>query len=136
MSAVLFDAQQAFLSALSNDAGVQALLGAPPRVYDFVPADAAFPYVVFGPVQVTPNDAKFGTGFEMLATLNVWSRYRGGKETREIFQALYDALHRAELGLTAQTVLGCAFHSADFGVDSDGLTYHAAVRFALITQET
>ena len=134
MSDILFNIQQAALNALSASAAVQAVLGSSPQIYDHVPPTATFPYVVFGPVHVTPYDTKKDIGFEQVITLNIWSRYRGGKEARDIFQAVYDTLHRAPLSIAGQTVISCEFHSADFSLDQDGLTYHAAARFAIATQ--
>jgi hypothetical protein len=134
MTDILFNTQQAVHAALSQSASVQAVLGPAPRLYDHAPSDATFPYVVFGPLSVAPNDAKNATGFEQILTFNIWSRYRGGKETRETFHALYDTLHRSALTIEAQTFVSCEFHSADFDLDPDGLTYHAAVRFTVLTQ--
>jgi hypothetical protein len=111
-------------------------LGATPQIYDHVPPNATFPYVVFGPVHVVPYDALTEIGFEQVITLNIWSRYRGGKETRNIFQAVYDTLHRAHLSVAGQVAISCEFHSADFELDADGLTYHAAARFSIVTQST
>jgi len=134
MTNILFDAQQALFDALSANADVQALLGENPRLYDYVPQGAVYPYVVYGPARVTPYDAKNDASFEQIVTFNVWSQYRGGKETRALFQALYNVLHRAEIALDGNPFLYAEFHSADFALDSDGLTYHAAVRFTVITQ--
>ena len=136
MNDALFAAQQSVMNALSASTEVQAFLGSPARLYDHVPPSAVFPYVVYGPTHVTPHDTKTETGFEQVIVLNIWSRYRGGKDTRDIFQAIYDALHRATLSVTGQVFLSCEFHSADFSLDSDGLTYHAAARFSLLTQST
>lgn len=136
MTDALFSVQQAVFAALSSSAEVQALLGPTPALFDHVPPNAAFPYVACGPVHLTPFDTLTETGFEQVLTLNIWSRYRGGKETRDIFQALYDTLHRASLSVAGLVFLSCEFHSADFGLDSDGLTYHAAVRFSITTQGT
>ena len=136
MSHALFAVQQAVFSALSNSVAVQAVLGATPRLYDHVPPNAVFPYVVYGATHVLPHDTKTETGFEQIIALNVWSRYRGGKEVRDVFQALYDTLHRASLSVAGQVFLSCEFHSADLSVDSDGLTYHAAARYSILTQVT
>ena len=127
MSSILFDVQTAVVEALDAVDGL-------PSVYDHVPPEAAFPYIVYGPVHATPYDAKAETGFEQVITLNIWSRYRGGKQTREIFQKIYEALHRAALSVEGPDTLTSEFHSADFSMDSDGLTYHAAVRFTVVTQ--
>jgi len=134
MSDALFAVQEAVAAQLAASAEVQSVLGATPALYDHVPPGATFPYVAFGPAHITPYDTKTEIGFEHIVTLNIWSRYRGGKETRDIFQSLYDTLHRAVLSVSGQVFLSCEFHSADFGLDSDGLTYHSAVRFSIMTQ--
>ncbi len=135
MNDILFNVQQAVLETLSSSADIQALLGTPPRIYDHVPPGAAFPYVAVGPIHIVPDDAKTDKGFEQIATLNIFSRYRGGKETRAIFQAIYDALHRATLTVAGQAFTACDFHSADFSLEPDGLTYAAAARFSIATKD-
>jgi hypothetical protein len=136
MTDALLNVQEAVLGALATSAEVQAVLGSTPRLYDHVPPNATFPYVVYGPSHVVPYDTKTEVGFEQVITLNIWSRYRGGKETRDVFQALYDTLHRANLSVLGEVFLSCEFHSADFSLDADGLTYHAAARFSIVTQST
>ncbi|MGB9154209.1 MAG: DUF3168 domain-containing protein [Alphaproteobacteria bacterium] len=136
MSDALFSVQEAVIAALDASAEVQAVLGSTPALYDHVPPGAVFPYVVYGPSHIVPYDTKTEIGFEQIVTLTIWSRYRGGKEARDIFQALYDTLHRASLTVSGQVFLSCEFHSADFALDSDGLTTHAAARFSIITQST
>ncbi len=134
MSDALFAVQQAVLNVLAASSEVQGVLGNPPRVYDHVPPGATFPYVAFGPLHVAPYDTKTEMGFEHIITLNVWSRYRGSKEVKDIFQALYDVLHRTTLTVTGQVFLSCEFHSADLMPEGDGLTYQAAARYSVVTQ--
>jgi hypothetical protein len=136
MTDALFNVQQAMLAMLAASMEVQSTLGASPRIYDHVPPGAAFPYAVFGPIHVAPYDAKTETGFEQIVTLDIYSRYRGGKEAKDILQAVYDALHRAALGVSGEVFISCEFHSADLALESDGLTYHAAVRFSVVTQSS
>jgi len=134
MNDILYNVQQVVLAALAESAAVQEILGDSPPLYDYVSPGATFPYIVYGPVHAAPNDTKTDIGFEQIVTLNIWSRYRGGKQTREIFQAVYDTLHRASLSISGQVFVSCEFHSADFSIDADGMTYHAAVRFSIVTQ--
>jgi hypothetical protein len=136
MTDALFNAQEAIYAALAASGEIQGLLGDPPNIYDHVPPGATFPYVAFGPLHVLPYDTKTEIGFEQVVTLNVWSRYRGSKEAKDITQAAYDALHQAVLTVSGEVFLLCEFHGADLAPLDDGLTYHAAVRFSLITQET
>src|ERR1700722_4740736 len=134
MTDAFFNVQDAMFNALAASTEVQGLLGNPPRVYDHVPPGAAFPYVTFGALTVQPYDTKTEIGFEQIVTLDVWSRYRGSKEAKDIVQALYDALHLTNLSVTGDVFLLSEFHSADMAPLSDGLTYHAAARFTVMTQ--
>ena len=136
MSDALFAVQEAIYNALSSNTGVQSLLGSPPQLYDHVPPGAIFPYAVFGPVIANPYDTKTETGFEQIVTLNIWSRYRGSKEAKDILQAVYDTLHRAPLSVSGQVFLSCEFHSADVTLLDDGLTTQAAARYTVITQSS
>lgn len=136
MTDALFNVQEAMFAALASSGEVQGLIGNPARIYDHAPPGAAFPYLVFGPIQITPYDTKTEIGFEQIVTLNVWSRYRGSKEVKDILQATYDVLHRASLSVTSEVDLTCEFHSAEIAPENDGLTYSAAVRYSVITQTT
>jgi hypothetical protein len=134
MNDALFNAQNAMYAALAASGEVQSLLGSPPAVYDHVPPGATFPYIAFGAISVQPYDTKTEIGFEQIVTLDIYSRYRGSKEAKDIVQAIYDALHRAVLSVSSEVFLLSEFHSADLVLESDGLTYRAAARFSIITQ--
>jgi hypothetical protein len=134
MTDALFNAQTAIYNALAANGSIQSLLGSPPALYDHTPPGATFPYIVFGPISVQPYDTKTEIGFEQIVTLDVYSRYRGSKEAKDIVQATYDALHRAALTVSNEVFLLLEFHSADLALESDGLTYRAAARFSIITQ--
>jgi hypothetical protein len=136
MSDAFFAVQQAVYNALAGSTEVQGLLGNPPRLYDHVPPGAAFPYAVFGAVTANPFDTKTETGFEQIVTIDIWSRYRGTKEAKDILQATYDALHRGNLSVSGQVFLSCEFHSADVAPEGDGLTTHAAARYTITTQSS
>jgi hypothetical protein len=136
MTDALFNAQASLFNALAASDSIQSLLGSPPRLYDHVPPGATFPYIAFGAIQALPYDTKTEMGFEQTITFNVWSRYRGSKEAKDILQAAYDALHRAALSVSGEIFLLSEFHSADLVLLDDGITYHAAMRFRVITQTT
>lgn len=135
MTDLILSSQQAVVAALAADAAVQSLLGSSPvRLYDHVPPGAVFPYAVVGGTHVTPYDTHSEKGFEQVITLEIYSRYRGGKEAKDIFQAFYNVLHRAVLVISGGVFLSSQLHSVDFVLGDDGLTYHAAARFAVIVQ--
>ena len=92
--------QQAVFAALSGDAALQTLIGNPARVYDHVPQDSPFPYVVVGEATTRPFDTKTEDGMEQTLTIHSWSRYRGFSETKQIMGAIVDALDQQALSVT------------------------------------
>jgi hypothetical protein len=136
MTDIFFSVQQAIYNVLAGSTALQAIIGNPPRLYDHVPPGAVLPYVAFGAMTAQPFDTKTETGFEQIVTLNIWSRYRGAKETHDILQVIYDTLHRRNLTVSGVVFLSCEFHSVDITGLDDGLTTHAAVRYEVITQST
>ena len=136
MSDAIFAVQQAVYNALAASTDVQALLGNPARLYDHVPPGAEFPYVVLGTVSAKPYDYIDTIGFEQIISLDIWSRYRGTKEVKDIIQASYGALHRATLTVSGQVFISCEFSGGDVMPESDGLTYRGEARFTVITQRS
>ena len=62
-------------------------------IHDHVPASAAFPYVAIGETESVPWGAKDFSGMEHTLTLNVWSRYKGRKEAKQIMAAMCELYH-------------------------------------------
>lgn len=108
-----------------------------PPVYDDVPGDAAFPYVVVGEDTHIPFDTDDSLGSESTLTLHVWSRYCGKKECKEIMALIYDALTRQALVLEAHYLITIEFEYSEVLLDPDGITRHGVQRFrALVEQAT
>jgi len=131
MTDAFFNVQTALFYALSAAPPVQGVIGKSTAVVRHV-----------RPVQVVslchvrcsnifaPYDSKTEIGFSKhIVTLDVWSRYRGSKEAKDILQTLYDTLHRASLSVSGEVFLLSQFESADIASLDDGLTTHAAARF-------
>lgn len=60
------------------------------NIYDEVPEDPVFPYVTLGEFSATQNDDNCGRRWQIAAIVNVFSRYKGYKETK-LIQADIDA---------------------------------------------
>jgi Protein of unknown function (DUF3168) len=136
MNDALFAIQQAVAAALGASAEVQGLLGDPVRVYDHVPPGAAFPYAVIGTVAAKPYDDKDRTGFAATIAVDIWSRYRGTREVKDILQAVYDALHRTALSVTGQVFVSCEFAGVTIVPDGDGLTYRGTAHYDIMVQSS
>ncbi len=130
----LFATQQAVFNALSASTDLQNFLGSPPRLYDHVPQGDVFPFAVYSTTHIAPYDTKTEIGFEQTIEIDIFSRYRGSKEARDILQAVYNALHRATLSISGFVLIACEFHSAEILLENDGLTTRANARFTVLTQ--
>lgn len=117
--------QEAVFDCLSN-AGL--------TVYDNVPEDAAFPYVVIGEDTHAPFDTDDSLGAESTVTIHVWSRYRGKKEAKELQATIYNALTRAELSIDSHDLITIEFEYSDVLLDPDGITRHGVQRFRCLTE--
>ncbi len=121
-------------SALTGDAALQGFLGNPARVYDHVPQDSTFPYLVTGEAQVGPFDTKTEAGMEQRLTIHTWSRYRGLKETKQIMAAVTAALDGQNLAVSGHALILLRHESSATFLDPDGLTRHGVQRFRAVTQ--
>jgi hypothetical protein len=126
--------QQAVFAALSVSDDIKELAGDPPRVFDAVPRDAAFPYIVVGEAGESNWDTATEAGSEHSLVIHVWSRGGGRKEIKLAAGAVRDCLDGASLALTGHTLIDLRFLSAAFVRESDGETFRAVVRFRAVTE--
>lgn len=80
---------------LVNDAAVKALVYKDTKfkgVYDAVPNDAPFPYIVIGEPAETPFSVKQGDTVETSLAIHTWSNKAGKTESYKLLQAVSDAL--------------------------------------------
>jgi len=127
--------RQALYTALLGDAGLQALIGNPARVYDDVPASASFPFVTFGDADAADWSASETLGGEHTVTLHAWSRYDGHLESPQILEALEALLQDATLTLSGHSLINLRFVSSGIVRDPDGATTHGFIRFRAVTEQ-
>src|SRR5258707_346563 len=104
--------QTAIFAALSADVNVQGALGDPPRLYDSVPRQPAFPYVTLGDARETAWDTKTERGREHHFSLTAWSRQPGHKQAKDIAGTLIDSLDAATLAPVGHTLVSLRFEDA------------------------
>ena len=127
-----WELQKAIYSRLTGFAALMALADS---VYDHVPQEANFPYVVIGDDAYAPLDTHDTIGSDSTATVHTWSRYRGLKETKQIQREIYNALHRHSLSVTGADTTDCQFIFGDIFLDQDGLTRHGVQQFRVMLDE-
>ncbi len=125
--------QVAVRAALVADATLDGLIAG--RVYDQVPQDSPFPYVVVGDATARDFDTKTEDGMELTFTVHTWSRYRGLSETKQVMAAVLDALDGQGLTVTGHRLTLLRFEFSATFMDPDGLTRHGVQRFRAITRK-
>jgi Protein of unknown function (DUF3168) len=129
-----FALQQAIYAALAAGADLQALIGTPPRLFDYVPRDSAFPYVVLGDGNESDCSTATETGTEHAIQIDVWSRATGHKEAKQIAEAVRATLHNASLTVSDATLIDIRHLATAFARQPDGQTLRAALRFRAVTE--
>lgn len=124
--------QDALQAAIFN-----ALDGVPgmPPVYDDVPENVPFPYVVIGDDVSAAFDDDCGSGADSMVTIHVWSTYPGRAEAKQILDLIARTLHRSNLVIAGNVTITI---DADYQMtllDPDGVTRHGVIRFRVLTRE-
>jgi hypothetical protein len=126
MSLHSFDLASTVYAALTGDS---TLMGLVEGVYDDVPQDTPYPYIVVGEETTINAGTMTVDGLEHTLTLHVWSRYRGLKETKQIMERIYTLLHNSNLTVTGASLVNLRQEFSSTFVDADGLTRHGVIRF-------
>lgn len=137
----LFELRVAIVTTLKAHAGLSALLATDPlgsgvAVYDHVPQDATFPYVVVGEPIGVEHDADDIQGWDGEVTIHSWSRFRGFEEVEKIQRQVDSALHRTVPAVVDARIVTLHRTTVDGFVDEDGLTRHGIQSFRVILEET
>lgn len=100
---------EAIEAALRNDASMTALVAG--RVFDRVPQQAVFPFVMIGDVLGQPaldtnedDDDETEGGFDLSVSIEVWSKTRSRREVAQIMLAISERM-RAGLALATKTLV-------------------------------
>ena len=66
-------------------------------VYDYPPETASYPYVTFGQIILSSEDAQTRNRFSALIRLHTWDRSGGSRKVKNIQGDIYAALHDYDL---------------------------------------
>jgi hypothetical protein len=132
MSSISFALQQAVFAALSASSDLQAFIEG--RVFDYVPRDSGFPYVVLGDGNETDWSTATDDGTEHAVQIDVWSRAPGHKETKQIAEVIRTTLNNAVLTVSGATLVDIRYLTTDFSREPDGQTFRARLQFRAVTE--
>lgn len=109
------------------------------KVFDNMPKQESFPYIVMGEITARDWSAKSEPGQEVYFTIHIWSQYEGRKEADEIADAVLQALTMSPLDLSPDfhPVLDRddIFDSYDLIIDIDGITRHGILKLHYLIEE-
>ena len=135
MGGTALELQKAVFAALSQDAALTALLGAP-RVFDRVPASTPFPYVTFGRTSLYDWSTGTESGVEQLFTLHVWSKAQGKAETLAILQRIAALVDDQPLPLDGHALVSMRLEFSEVRYDEDLAVHHGLARFRALVEAT
>lgn len=125
--------QRAVIARLRDDAGVQAVLGEPARVWDQPPVDGGFPRLLVGRGESRPVAAD-GCGIEHRLTLTAVSRFPGTEEARAVAGAVRAALGDAVLEADGVRTISLGVVFSDVFRMGDWRRTHAVLRVRAVTE--
>lgn len=127
--------QDALTARLAADAGVQALLGNPARLYDEAPAGTAYPFATLGRAVSEDRSADGTALIEHRLSLHVWTRHGGRREAKAIIEALRAAAHDQVFALEGGwSLVSCRAVYADAFRTAEPRIAHGVLRFKAVIQ--
>ena len=131
MSLDTFSLQEALYSRLNGDG---TLCGLVEGVFDGVPDDINLPIVTLGVGTTTDNAMKDLDARDYVFSIDVYSSYRGMKETKTIMSRVYDLLHNHDLSVSGANLITLRCEFTTQVIEGDGVIRHGIMRFrAFIT---
>ncbi|MCI4045133.1 DUF3168 domain-containing protein [Streptomyces sp. TRM75563] len=126
--------QGAIWSLLSTD---PELADMPAAVYDYVPEDVPYPFVVIGEAIETPDNRHGGFGRETVPTLHVWDQYRGYARVLRIGDRITELLDHQPLTIPGQDWIATRFEFSQTLTDPEppGNIRHLVLRYRIVTEQ-
>lgn len=121
--------QKKIFEILSQDID---LSGKVTGVYDVVPDEQVFPFVIIGKDTLNDFGSHTTSGFEGTCDVDVYSQAHGLKEAKEIGGMVYSLLHDIDLALEGFPTLSFRCDIFDVFKEPDNRTSRALLRFKIL----
>ena len=129
------DVANAILAALRTDAGVIALFGNPPRIFDDETRRASYPFALLERHESEPAGASLSEGQVHRLTFTTASRAGGRLQAKELVGTLRSAAEAATLSLSGQRAVLVQVVYADVVRTSDRGSFRGLLRIRIVTEE-
>ncbi|PSK47976.1 hypothetical protein B0E38_06453 [Streptomyces sp. 111WW2] len=132
--APMLPVQTAVYARLKDDATLTGMISG---IYDYVPEDVAYPFVVIGEALETPDNRHGGFGRQTVVTLHVWSRYQGYSQALRIGARVTELLDHQPLALPGLNWIATRFEFSQTLTDSEppGDIRHLVLRYRIVTEQ-
>ena len=129
--------QKTLFDLFSTDATLTTLLGAG-KIFDHVPDNQPFPFVVIGDGVWENRDHETLDGMECAVTIHVWYRApgRGRLKVQEIQKRIDDLLHKTEPCIEDWNIVSLSRGTIEILVEPDNVTLHGIQTFNLMIGES
>lgn len=130
----LLPIQRALYAALTGDATLGDLITG---VYDYVPEEDVYPYVVIGEATETPDNSHDRHGWQTVVTLHVWTQYRGHTQGLTIGNRVSEVLDHQPLTVAGFDHVATRYEFAQTLTDPEppGDIRHLVLRYRVITEQ-
>lgn len=106
-------------------------------LYDYIPEDVPYPFIVTGDVIETPRNRHNGFGWETVVTLHVWSQYRGYAEALRIGARVTALLDHQPLAVPGLNHIATRYEFGQTLTDPEppGNIRHLVLRYRVVTEQ-
>ena len=126
--------QTAMLDLLRADAGVQAALGSPARIFDAETDQALLPYAQLERHEVTPGGASLINGYEHRLTLAMFGN-QSLADTKAALAAVRAAIESAMWAVPGYTIILAHTVYSDVMRTPDRRLFRGLIRIRMISEE-
>ena len=131
------ETQKAIYKTLSESPELQTILGGSPsdtKIYDYVPQNSKYPYVVIGFNPQTDRGSHTTEGWDSPLVINVWSRVpnRGRIQVQDIQAIIDKLLHKADICIVGWNIINLRRETNHILPEPDSVTYQGIQTFNLL----
>ena len=126
--------QGAIITKLRADVPLTVVVAS---VYDYLPQNVPYPFVVVGEAVETPDNRHGGFGRQTVVTLHVWSQYRGYAQALGIGARITELLDHQPLTVPGLVHIATRFEFSQTLTDPEppGDIRHLVLRYRVVTEQ-
>ena len=129
----LWALQKAIHHQLTHFPALNVLLSG--RIYDAVPGDTVFPYIVIGADTMRRWDTKSYSGSNLTLSLHVWAQEAGRSMVKKIMMHMEEALLEVPLELENHHLVMLSTEFVQSYMEKDNQTAHGIMRLRALTHQ-